>query len=374
MRFWIVGGGTGGHVYPALAVAQALRAIAPDAAIRWIGTLDGMERELVEREGLPFSGIPAGGLHGVALLNAIRNGWDLARGIFVARRLLRREQPAALLTTGGFVSGPVVMAARMAGVPVMVFVPDIEPARSVKAVIRIAQQVAVTVADSLEYIAGTGASVAVTGYPLGERITRWRESEARVAARGAARAALELDAEARVLLVFGGSRGARSINRALLQNVAALAACADIVHITGTLDWSEVQAAREALPETVRARYRAYPYLHERMGAALAAADLVVSRAGASVLGEFPYFGLPAILAPYPHAWRYQRVNAGWLADRGAAVIVEDGDLADKMAATVTTLLEDDERLSAMAAASRALAHPEAAQDIAHLFLKLGRG
>lgn len=325
-----------------------------------------MERDLVQREGMPFSGIPGGGLHGVALLNAIRNGWDLARGVFVARRLLRRERPAALLTTGGFVSGPAVMAARMAGVPVMVFVPDIEPARSVKAVIRVAQQVAVTVADSLEYIAEDSTNVAVTGYPLGERITRWRRSEAR--------AALELDVEARVLLVFGGSRGARSINRALLQNVAALTPCADIVHITGTLDWPEVQAAREALPEAVRVRYRAYPYLHERMGAALAAADLVVSRAGASVLGELPYFGLPAILVPYPYAWRYQRVNAGWLADRGAAVIIEDDDLADKMAATVAALLEDDERLPAMAAASRALAHPEAAQDIAHLFLKLGRG
>jgi UDP-N-acetylglucosamine--N-acetylmuramyl-(pentapeptide) pyrophosphoryl-undecaprenol N-acetylglucosamine transferase len=306
----------------------------------------------------------------VALLNAIRNGWDLVRGIFVSRRLMRREQPAALLTTGGFVSGPAVLAARLSGVPVMVFVPDIEPARSVKAVIRVARKVAVTVADSLRYMVedetSLGGKVVVTGYPLGERITRWD--------RRAARAALDLAEDAKVLLVFGGSRGARSINRALLRNVVDLTPHADIVHVTGTLDWSEVRAAREALPEPVQRRYAAYPYLHEKMGAALAAADLVISRAGASVLGEFPYFGLPSVLVPYPYAWRYQRVNAGWLADRGAAVIVEDEVLADEMVTTVVGLLDDPGRLSKMAAASRDLARPKAAHEIAQLFLELGRG
>lgn len=329
-----------------------------------------MERDLVQREGIPFAGIPGGGLHGVALLNAIRNGWDLVRGIFAARRLMRREQPAALLTTGGFVSGPAVMAARMAAVPVMVFVPDIEPARSVKAVIRVARRVAVTVADSLGYLpedeTSLGEKVFVTGYPLGDRITRWDRAKARTA--------LGLAEEGKVLLVFGGSRGARSINRALLQNVAGLTDHAEVVHVSGTLDWPEVESARAALPGAVQARYHAYPYLHERMGAALAAADLVVSRAGASVLGEFPYFGLPAVLVPYPYAWRYQRVNAGWLADRGAAVIVEDEALADRMGATVVALLDDPGRLDGMAAASRALARPDAAQEIADLFLELGRG
>lgn len=329
-----------------------------------------MEGDLVQREGIRFVGIPGGGLHGVALLNAIRNGWDLVRGIFAARRLMRRERPAALLTTGGFVSGPVVMAARLEGVPVMVFVPDIEPARSVKAVIRVARRVAVTVADSLKYMAedegSLGGKVVVTGYPLGDRITVWERQEAREA--------LGLADGAKVVLVFGGSRGARSINRALLKTVAELTPHAEIVHVSGTLDWLEVQAARDALPEPVRARYHAYPYLHEKMGAALAAADLVLSRAGASVLGEFPYFGLPAILVPYPYAWRYQRVNAGWLADRGAAVIVEDGRLADEMVATVVALLDDPRRLAKMAAASRGLARPQAAQEIAQLFLELGRG
>ena len=320
-----------------------------------------MEGDLIRRAGIRFVGIPGGGLHGVALLNAVRNGWELARAVFVARKLMRDERPAALLATGGFVSGPVAVAARMEGVPMMVTVPDVEPARSVKAISRLARQVAVSVSDSLAYFP-KGKAV-VTGYPLGERVTRWT--------RAAGREALGLGEEL-VLLVFGGSRGARSINRAVLANLEALTGLAHVVHISGTLDWPEVEAARDALPASVQARYRAYPYLYERMGAAMAAADLVVSRSGASVLGEFPHFGLPAILVPYPYAWRYQRVNAGWLVDRGAATIVEDADLPKLLVPTVRELLSDGARRQAMAEAARGLAHPDAAERAAEMLYRLG--
>lgn len=364
MRLWIVGGGTGGHVYPALAVAQALRGIAPDVELTWVGTLDGMEGDLVRREGFSFVGIPGGGLHGVALLNAIRNGWQLVRGTWAAVKHVQRERPAAVLTTGGYVSGPVATAARLHGVPILVFAPDIEPARSVKAVARMADRVAITVEDTLRYISREKA--VVTGYPLGERITRWTRAEGR--------AALGVDENAPMLFVFGGSRGARSINRAVMQNIDALSEVAYVVHVSGTLDWPEVEAAQKALPAAVRSRYQVAPYLHEEMGGALAAADLVVSRAGASILGEFPYFGLPSVLVPYPHAWRYQRVNAGWLEDRSAAVIVEDAALPGDIVPVVTELLAEKERLGRMADASRKLARPRAAAEIAQLFLELGQG
>jgi UDP-N-acetylglucosamine--N-acetylmuramyl-(pentapeptide) pyrophosphoryl-undecaprenol N-acetylglucosamine transferase len=323
-----------------------------------------MEAQLIERAGLPFLGIPAGGIHGVALLNAVRNGWQLVRGIFVALRHLRRERPAALLTTGGYVSGPVALAASWQRVPILVFVPDIEPAQSIKTVARLATRIAVTVEDSRAFLPAD--KVVVTGYPLGERITRWD--------RAAGRKALGLDPDGSVLLVFGGSRGARTINRAATAHLAELTRLAEVVHVSGELDWPEVSAAREALPEAVKVRYHACAYLHDEMGAAMAAADLVVCRAGASVLGEFPYFGLPAILAPYPYAWRYQRVNAGWLADRGAAVVVEDAELAAALVPTVRNLFADAERRAAMAAAARKLARPDAAQRVAELLLSLGRG
>ena len=149
---------------------------------------------------------------------------------------------------------------------------------------------------------------------------------------------------------------------------------AKIIHVTGKLDWQEVAVARESLPNDVRDRYQIYAYLHDEMGAALAAADLIVSRAGASILGEFTYYGVPAILVPYPYAWRYQRVNANWLSERGAAVIVEDADLAEQLVPLVTDLFNDEERLNKMANASRKYAQPEAAQRIASLLLSLGQG
>ena len=360
-------------MYPALAVAQALQAAAPETgvapeadgapeyALTWVGSTDGMEAELVARAGLPFIGIPAGGLHGVALLNAVRNGWQLTRGTFAALRHLRRERPNAILTTGGYVSGPVAVAAAWRRVPILVYLPDIEPAQSVKALGRLATRIGVTVEDSRAFL--PAEKVVVTGYPLGERITRWN--------RAAGRQALGLPPDGLVMLVFGGSRGARSINRALLAQLPELTEVADVLHVSGELDWPEVSAARAALPEEVRARYHAHAYLHDEMGAAMAAADLAVCRAGASILGEFPYFGLPSILVPYPHAWRYQKVNAAWLADRGAAIVVDDAALPTQLASTARTLLLDTSRREAMATAARALARPDAAQRLAELLVQV---
>jgi len=323
-----------------------------------------MEADIVARAGVPLISIPGGGMHGVALLNAIRNGWELSRGVFVALNAMRRERPEALLTTGGYVSGPVSVAARWLGVPMLVYVPDIEPAQSVKATARLAARVATTVEDSVQFL--PAHKVVVTGYPLGERLTRWT--------RPAGRAALGLAADVAVLLVFGGSRGARSINRALVPHVPMLTQWAHIVHITGQLDWPEVAAARNKLSATVQAHYQTYPYLHAEMGAALAAADLVVCRAGASTLGEFPHFGLPSVLVPYPYAWHYQRVNADWLAGRGAAIVVEDADLPAQIVPVVRDLLTDTARHAAMAAAARKLACPNAAQHLAAELLALARG
>jgi UDP-N-acetylglucosamine--N-acetylmuramyl-(pentapeptide) pyrophosphoryl-undecaprenol N-acetylglucosamine transferase len=183
--------------------------------------------------------------------------------------------------------------------------------------------------------------------------------------------ALELDPSIQVLLVSGGSKGARSINRALNNILPDLLKDMQIVHITGTLDWDEIKENVKSLTKMEQRNYRVYPFLHDEMGAALRSADLVVSRSGASVLGEYPMFSLPAILVPYPHAWRYQKTNAEYLARQNAAEIIEDAALSEKLLDTVQSLMRDPERLALMSSAMKSLAQPEAAEKIARQLFEL---
>jgi UDP-N-acetylglucosamine--N-acetylmuramyl-(pentapeptide) pyrophosphoryl-undecaprenol N-acetylglucosamine transferase len=181
---------------------------------------------------------------------------------------------------------------------------------------------------------------------------------------------LGTSADLPTLLVFGGSRGARSINHALLSALPALLKEMQVIHISGQPDWPEVEAFRTSLVPEDAARYYAYPYLHE-MGAALAVADLALTRAGASTLGELPLFGLPAILVPYPYAWRYQQTNAQYLARRGAALVLADADLNTQLLAVVRRLMGDQAQRNQMSQHMRTLARPAAADSIADLLLNL---
>jgi UDP-N-acetylglucosamine--N-acetylmuramyl-(pentapeptide) pyrophosphoryl-undecaprenol N-acetylglucosamine transferase len=138
-----------------------------------------------------------------------------------------------------------------------------------------------------------------------------------------------------------------------------------IVHLTGTYTWEQFKDSVESLPQALRPRYKAYPYLHEEMGAAFKIADLIVSRAGASSIGEYPYFGIPAILVPYPHAWRYQKVNADYLTRQGAAITLVDESLPEQLKPLVLDLIRDPERREAMRLKMRSLAFKDAAGQIA---------
>ena len=314
-----------------------------------------MEADLVKRAGLPFRAIHGAGVHGVGWRLPL-NALNLLRGLAEAWGLVRSYQPDAVLVTGGFITAPVAVAAWLSRVPVLVYLPDIEPGLAVKLIARLARRIAVTVEDSRQYFRGRAGDVVVTGYPT--------RPELLAVSRAEAQAALGLEAGRPVLLVTGGSRGARSLNKAVFQALPDWLKDYQVVHLSGQLDWQAVEQVRAALPADQMARYHAYPFLHE-MGQALAAADLVVSRAGASALGEYPLFGLPAILVPYPYAWRYQKVNADYLAQRGAAVRLNDEDLPAQLAGAVRALLDDPARLAGMRAAARAAAQPGAAGRIA---------
>jgi UDP-N-acetylglucosamine--N-acetylmuramyl-(pentapeptide) pyrophosphoryl-undecaprenol N-acetylglucosamine transferase len=335
----------------------------------WVGTERGMEADLVNRAGVPFEAIPSAGLHGVGWKALPGNVWQLGRGLIAARSLLRRHHPDVLFFTGGYVAAPVALASRLSydfargssgkKPRILLYVPDIEPGLALKALVRFADRIAVTADESRSYIpASHHHKVVVTGYPVRPELRAWSAETARQT--------LSLSSDLPTLLVIGGSTGARAINRALLDVLPELLDEMQIVHLSGQLDWPVVEAAREKLLPEQSARYRAYPYLHsEMMGAVFSVADLGLARAGASILGEFPFFGLPVILVPYPHAWRYQAVNAEYLAGRGAAVIVKEPDLPAQLLPTVRRLIHDPADLEKLRSRMRTLAHPRAAQAIA---------
>jgi UDP-N-acetylglucosamine--N-acetylmuramyl-(pentapeptide) pyrophosphoryl-undecaprenol N-acetylglucosamine transferase len=357
----ICAGGTGGGVYPALAVLNALNSQHKNE-ILWVGGEGGMEEELVKRAGIPYRSIPAAGVHGVGLRNLPANVMKLARGVAASRRILRDFNPDALFFTGGYVAAPMAVAARTASnVPAVLYVPDIEPGLALKFLSYFADVVTLTASASQKYFSRP-ERLAVTGYPLRADLADWT--------RERATQRFGLDASLPTLLVTGGSQGARSINLAVLQNLKELLKLAQVIHISGALDWDAVEKSANELPAELKSHYHALPYLHE-MGAALAAADLVLSRAGASTLGEYPLFGLPAILIPYPYAWRYQKVNADYLAERNAAVMLPDEMLQERLLNTIKELLFDKNKLESMSAAMKKLAHPHAASEIASQLVKL---
>ena len=347
---WIAAGGTGGHVYPALAVVERLT----PTDVLWIGG-DGVEKDLVARAGLSYRSIAAGGLHGVGVANVLKNTLKLLAGTVQAIKLIGQQRPDVMLTTGGFVAAPVAVACWLRRVPIVVYLPDVEPGQAVKFVARFATKIAVTTADSQRYF--PASNIVVTGYPT--------RSDLGQADRAAAQAQFDLVPDRKTLLVFGGSKGARSLNRAISGMLETLLAKYQIVHISGATDAAEVQARRDQLAAELKRYYHVFEYVHE-MGLALVAADLVVSRAGASVLGEYPLFGLPSILVPYPYAWRYQRVNAEALVARGAALMLEDATLSEKLLSAIEQLMNDDARLSTMRTAARSLAQPDPALALAN--------
>jgi UDP-N-acetylglucosamine--N-acetylmuramyl-(pentapeptide) pyrophosphoryl-undecaprenol N-acetylglucosamine transferase len=341
-------------VYPALSVLQAIGSKAQP--VLWVGGKGGMEADLVQRAGIPFASIPAAGLHGVGLGALPGNLLQLAQGTLASGSILAEFKPDVLFFTGGFVAAPMAVAGRR--IPTLLYVPDIEPGSALKFLARNATRIALTAPESQEYF-DNPARLVVTGYPTRSELVHWDKAEGRKK--------LGLHDKLPILLVLGGSKGARSINRALLPALPQLLKQTQVVHISGQLDWEEIQAAQAQLPVDLAKEYHAYPYLHEEMGAALASADLAISRAGASTMGEYPLFGLPAILVPYPYAWRYQKVNADYLVSHGGALMIKDEDLPAQLMRTVQSLLGNPAQLDSMHAAMHSLHQPEAATRIAEL-------
>jgi UDP-N-acetylglucosamine--N-acetylmuramyl-(pentapeptide) pyrophosphoryl-undecaprenol N-acetylglucosamine transferase len=332
--------------------------------VLYVGSPDSVEQRLASRDGIAYVAIETGQLRGRAPWTAARNLWRMYRGVGQSAQIFDRFSADVVLVTGGYVCVPVVIAARRQSCPVLIYLPDVTPGMAVRLLARLARQVAVSCPEAAAFFPGKAV---VTGYPVRPALLKAADQP------GPARSAFDLDLKEKTLLVFGGSRGARSINLALTRSLETLLAHCQIIHITGTLDWSWVQEKRNRLSAALRKRYRAFAYLHEKMPQALGAADLVLSRSGAATIGEYPAMGLPSLLVPYPHAGRHQEANARYLASRGAARVIDDAALGDGLTEAVVALLSDEQKLTSMRERALALAQPGAASRIVAALETLAR-
>ena len=360
MRLALGGGGSGGHVFPALSVAQALHdCAAEDVDLLYLGRADGVEATLVRDAGVPFRDVSAQPLRDRNPLVKLWSTGAMAWGVLDALRALRAFKADAVLLTGGFASVPIGIAAWLLRVPMILYQPDIEPGWAVRSLYRFATRVCLTHESSL---AGApkgkapGRKSIVTGYPLRPVFADLD--------RPMARARFHLNGSPAVLIA-GAVQGARQINTVLGADLHRWVEIAQVIHVTGPADFRRMQELRSALPENVQHRYQPFEYMGDDFPIALAASDLAVSRAGASVLGEYPASGLPAILVPLPMAGGHQLANARMLEQAGAAVVIDDADIPGQLLAAVREILQDADRLAEMRRRAAAAAQPDAARRIA---------
>jgi UDP-N-acetylglucosamine--N-acetylmuramyl-(pentapeptide) pyrophosphoryl-undecaprenol N-acetylglucosamine transferase len=354
-------------VYPALAVARALRDERPDVELDYVGGVRGFERRIVADHALgptmAYQELVVRSLRSAGL--SVHTALDparLAASVPQAWWLLGRRRPAALFTTGGYLAVPLVLAARARRIPTLVWEGNVLPGRATRVVGRLATRVAVSFPPTLGAFPENGF---VSGTPI--------RSFAAVD-RDAARRSFGVGPDDRLLLVFGGSQAVARLSAATTRALPRLVADWHVLHLAGEDGMGDAGAARQALPEASRSRYLLEPFLTDRMADALVAADLVVGRAGSSTCAEVAAVGVASILVPYPYAGAHQRLNARYLADQGAAILVPDAELdADRLVAEASAL-RDDGRRTAMGDAARALGRPDAARILARELLALADG
>jgi len=370
LRLVVTGGGTGGHVYPALAVARAIVRLRPGTEVLYLGTLDGLEAGIVPREGFCFEAVPSRGMVGKGLAGLPSAGLTVLRGVRAAGRIIRRFRPDVVLGTGGYVTGPVAVAARLTGVPLVLHEGNAFPGLTNRIAARWAAAVTVPFEQARRHFPRR-AKVFVTGNPIREEILATTPEEGR--------RVLGLPAAAKVVYLVGGSRGARVLNEAVVAALPDWLAELDVwaVFVTGQRYYDEVMTAldKAGIRAGAPGKVIAVPYLH-RADAALAAADVVVTRAGGTTLAEVTARGIPAVVIPSPNVtFNHQEYNARVLERAGAAKVILEKDLnGPALSRVVRRLLTDPELRDRMHRASLKLGRPKAAEAIARVVISAAEG
>jgi len=353
----LAGGGTGGHIYPAIAIAQEYLSRGSDRGVIFVGTEYGLEKTIVPRAGYPIEFISIGGIKGKGLADTWRNAARIPTALAASWRLIKRYRPAAILGVGGYSSGPVLLAGALARVPTVIHEANAFPGLTNRLLARVVGTVAVAFPEALERMKRRGE---VTGNPVRKEFFTVQRPP--------------VSAEHARLLVFGGSQGSRILNDRITGALSLLAPLKDrlrIVHQTGANELEKVQAAYEASPISTA---RVVPYL-ESMWEEIAAADLVVSRAGAMTIGELCAVGRASVLVPFAAATNnHQEVNARVVERAGGARVITEKELTpERLAGVITEILSAPGRTAQMGAAAGKLALPGASRKIVDIIERIQR-
>ncbi|MFT9847967.1 undecaprenyldiphospho-muramoylpentapeptide beta-N-acetylglucosaminyltransferase [Aneurinibacillus sp. REN35] len=353
MNIVISGGGTGGHIYPALALIKEIKRQEPDSRVLYIGTEKGLEADLVPKEGIAFESVYITGFKRSLSFDNVKTIARFLKATSRAKRLIRDFQPDVVVGTGGYVCGPVVYAASSLGIPTLVHEQNVIPGLTNKFLSRYTSRVAVTFSGSASYF--PKEKTVVTGNP--------RATEVALADGVAGLASLKVPANKKYVLIVGGSRGARAINEAVIEMVSELSkhTAYHFIYVTGEVHYDKtMEAIREkgTMPDNLTVR----PFIYN-MPEVLAGIDLIVNRAGASFLAEITALGLPSILIPSPYVTNnHQEKNARWLEEQGAArVILEPQLTGTSLLGEIDAVLRDEKRIQTMQDAAKKLGQPDAA-------------
>ena len=377
LRIVLTGGGTGGHVSPAVAVITRLRERSADEGwkldLLYIGSVAGVERRTMRELGIPYTAISTGKLRRyVSWQTPLDLGWRMPRGTVQAWWALRRFRPDVIFSTGGYVCVPTVIAGRLLGIPSLTHEQTTLVGLANRIAGRFATRVAVSFPKSLGYFRGNKA--VVTGNPVRPSVL--------VGSAGRAATQLGLDPDAPTLYITGGAQGSHAINMAVRESLPRLLECCQVIHQCGEGpdgsgdDLRALVEARESLPPELRARYRVQAYVGEELGDVYALASLVLGRAGAGTVNELAALGKPSVLVPLPGAaGGEQEANARALERVGGAIVLLQADLtATNLVDQVCDLTGDGERLARMGESARRLAMPGAADAIIDELLRLAKG
>ena len=367
MRVIITGGGTGGHIYPGIAIAKKLKT-KWKAEILFVGSKNGLENELVPQAGLNLKTITVKGFRRKPSLDVLMTFFLMFKGFWEGKQTIEEFKPDVVIGTGGYVCGPVVLAASLSGIPTMIHEQNSIPGVTNRILSRLVDKIAVSFTDSISYFPTDRKKIKLTGNPVRTEVFKVTKEE------GIRR--LNLDPDKKTVLVFGGSRGAKIINDAMetviKENLSSNKL--QIVHITGKKHYNDYieRLKRQRIDPSAYGNIKIEPYIYD-MQYALAAADLIVSRAGAMTIAEITALGKPSILVPLKIAANdHQKTNALSLKRKHAAEVILEEDLTGKMLNNkIKELIFDEKKLNLMAQNSRKLGKPNATEKICEMIISL---